>query len=78
MCRTDAKNIPYSYVALSNDGLIFTRKLGTIIKLKSCLNHGFHITVLIQFLKEFYLSQIFTDLDRRFHSLGAKHENAPL
>ena len=78
MCQKDAKIFHLRMLLYKSDGLIFTRKLGTIIKLKSCLDHSFHITVLIQFLNEFNVSQYFTDWGRQFHSLGAEHENAPL
>ena len=46
--------------------------------LNTCLDHSLYITVLILFLKECNVSQFFTDWGRRFHSLGAEHENAPL
>ena len=38
----------------------------------------YYITVLILFLKEFNVSQFFTDCGRRFRSFAAEHETAPL
>ena len=76
MCRKDKeifhlRMLLYEFKVMTK---IFTRKLGT----NTSLDHSSFITVLILFLKEFNVSQFFTDWGWRFHSLGAEHENAPL